>query len=186
MKNKTLVACRIFEDELNACLKDRKDVRIVWVDAALHADLDLLEKELRNVLAQTDPQKESVRLLFGSGCHPEMAGIAKELGTQTAPCKNCIEWLAGEETKELEQNHTMLMTPAWVRVWPKIMSLLGWSEVDVRMQLGRYDRILVLDPGLNPLTDEETLEFFDLVQVPVEPRPVDLEHFCSRLDALLN
>lgn len=70
MRNTTLVACRIFEEELNACLKDRKNVWIVWVDAALHADLDLLEKELRNMLAETDPQRESVRLLFGRGCHP--------------------------------------------------------------------------------------------------------------------
>ena len=34
--------------------------------------------------------------------------------------------------------------------------------------LGRYERILVLDAGIEPLTDEETLSFFDLVQVPVE------------------
>jgi len=185
MEKTTLVACRIFEDELNACLADRKDVRISWVEAALHADLDLLEKELRNVLAQTDPRQQRVRLLFGSGCHPDMAGIAKELGTQTSPCKNCIEWLAGDEAKSLEQNRTMLMTPSWIRVWPEIMSLMGWNEVDVRMQLGRYDRIMVLDPGLNLLTDDETLAFFDLVQVPVETRPVDLAHFCARLAQLL-
>ncbi len=88
--------------------------------------------------------------------------------------------------KELEQNHTMVMTPSWVRLWPESMKrLLGWTEVDFRINLGRYERILVLDPGLVPLTDEEILEFFDLVQVPVEVEPLSLDHFHRVLMQLL-
>ncbi len=37
-----------------------------------------------------------------------------------------------------------------------------------RINLGRYARILVIDPSLNSLSDEEVLAFFDLAQVPVE------------------
>ena len=45
------------------------------------------------------------------------------------------------------------------------------------MQFGRYDRVVVLDPGLSPLADEEFLGCFDLVQVPIEVEPCDLEYF---------
>ena len=78
------------------------------------------------------------------------------------------------------------MTPSWVRVWPEAMKkYLGWSEVDFRMNLGRYERILILDAGLAPLSDEETLEFFDLVQVPVEIESLNLDHFHDVLMELL-
>ena len=65
------------------------------------------------------------------------------------------------------------------------MEALGWNEVDVRINLGRYERILVLDAGIEPLTDEETLLFFDLVQVPVEIKKIDLSVFRDLLAKLL-
>ena len=80
----------------------------------------------------------------------------------------------------------MIMTPGWVRAWPAIMEALGWNEVDVRINLGRYERILVLDAGIEPLSDEETLSFFDLVQVPVEVARIDLSVFRGLLSDLLD
>jgi hypothetical protein len=53
------------------------------------------------------------------------------------------------------------------------------------MNLGRYERILVLDAGLATLSDEEILEFFDLVQVPVEVESLNLDHFHDILMNLL-
>jgi hypothetical protein len=54
------------------------------------------------------------------------------------------------------------------------------------MNLGRYERILVLDAGIDPLRDEEILEFFDLAQVPVDVEALDLEHFQTVLKDLLD
>ena len=89
---------------------------------------------------------------------------------------------ADDRASELENSNTMLMTPAWVRTWPDNMRrILGWNEVDFRMNLGRYDRILVLDSGIHPLSDEETLEFFELVQVPIELEAVNLGYFRTAL-----
>ena len=56
----------------------------------------------------------------------------------------------------------------------------------MRINLGRYERILVVDAGIEPLTDEETLSFFDLVQVPVETRKIDLAIFRELLSELLD
>jgi hypothetical protein len=66
------------------------------------------------------------------------------------------------------------------------MDALGWNEVDVRINLGRYERILIVDAGIEPLTDEETLSFFDLVQVPVEIGKIDLSIFRDLLSGLLD
>ncbi|QCQ22276.1 DUF1638 domain-containing protein [Desulfoglaeba alkanexedens] len=178
---KTLVACRIFEDELQACLGADHDVHIIWLDAALHADLDRLAAELRAAIDTAKASGGPVQLLFGGGCHPDLTALAGNLGIIASPYKNCIAWLVGDRIGELEKNRTMLMTPAWVRVWPAIMAAMGWNEIDARMQLGRYDRILVLDVGLNSLTDEEIIAFFDLVQVPVEIQLIELTEFCDRL-----
>lgn len=78
--------------------------------------------------------------------------------------KNCIESCLGERIKELEKNRTMIMTPGWVRSWPVMMKALGWKEVDLRINLGRYDRILIIDHIIHPLTEEEVLNFIICVR----------------------
>jgi len=180
-----LIACKMLEKELLAVLAPAEVERVIWVDAALHADLARLEEELKSALSKADGLDKEVRILFGGGCHPEIDRMLMERGVKPPPFKNCIEALLGEKAKELEKNHTMIMTPGWVRAWPGIMEALGWNEVDVRINLGRYGRILVIDPGLDPLTDEETLLFFDLVQVPVEIEKIDLSVFRNLLSRLL-
>ncbi len=187
--NRTLIACRIFEQELHAVLGPEsrdKDIQIVWVDSGLHCDLNRLEEELAKAFTAARTAGGDVRMLFGRGCHPEIDSLAGNCGVRTTPVKNCIEALLGEKAKKLEEDRTMVMTPTWVRTWPhSVRTFLGWNEVDIRMNLGRYDRILVADPGLNPLTDEEILDFFDLAQVPVEVMPLDLDLFRMTVERLL-
>ncbi|MGO9568017.1 MAG: DUF1638 domain-containing protein [Desulfomonilaceae bacterium] len=189
-KKRTLVACKIFEEEINYILqKEREslDVEMVWVDVGLHSDLALLEEKLTSAIDEAKGTAENdVRVLYGRGCLPGIDSLAQQKGVSIPSANNCMGAFVGDKVKELEQNHTMVMTPSWVRLWPESMKrLLGWTEVDFRINLGRYERILVLDPGLVPLTDEEILEFFDLVQVPVEVEPLDLDHFHRMLMQLL-
>ncbi|MCB2193556.1 MAG: DUF1638 domain-containing protein [Deltaproteobacteria bacterium] len=191
MKNKVLIACKIFEEEINKVLGREggsTQPQMVWVDAALHSDFDLLEKELLAAIerGRSDAQNE-VKVFFGRGCLPHMDDLLRERGLPICPSGNCLSAFLGEDkVKELEQGNTMLMTPSWVRVWPDNMRRIsGWDEVDFRTNLGRYDRILVIDPGINPLTEEEILEFFDLVQVPIEVTNIDLGHFQATLEQVL-
>lgn len=114
-----------------------------------------------------------------------MVKLAQEYGAHLAPVKNCIEAFLGMRQKELEKNGTMIMTPGWIRAWPGIMASLGWDEVDVRQNLGRYNRILLLEPGINPLTDEEIITFFDLIQVPIDIEALDLNNFQGLLASML-
>lgn len=172
-----LIACRIFEDEIKAVLHVETKIEILWLDAALHADLPRLKAELTKALSTTIGDDADVRILFGGSCHPEIGILANQYGAKILSAKNCIEIFLGDKSRYLEESRTMVMTPGWVRVWPQIMKSLGWDEVDVRINLGRYERILIIDPGINPMRDEEVLAFFDLTQVLVEIEPLDLSHF---------
>ena len=183
---KVIIACKVFADELQYVLQDAEGVEIIWIDAALHADLPRLEQELTGALATLGEIQEDVRVFLGVGCHPDLVELADKFGVPLTRVKNCLEAFLGNKVRELEQDRTMLMTPGWIRAWPGIMASLGWDEVDVRINLGRYNRILLLEPGLNPPSDEEILTFFDLVQVPIEVEPLELHHFRSTLTELLD
>lgn len=44
---------------------------------------------------------------------------------------------------------------------------------------------MLLEPGIDPLTEDEILAFFDMTQVPVEMEALDLSHFKTALDKIL-
>lgn len=183
---KTIIACKIFADELEAVLSsDNMEAQMLWIDVALHTDPPRLEKVLRESLSNLGKTDGRPVVLFGGKCLPEIDALLKRYGAVRLSSGNCIEAFVGREKQALEKDHTMIMTPGWVRAWPEIMRALGWEEADVRISLGRYDRILLLEPGIRPLQDEEILSFFDLVQVPVEIEPLDLDPFRVSLHHLL-
>jgi hypothetical protein len=184
-KSRVIIACKVFYDEMQQCLPPNADTEIVWIDAALHADLDRLEQALKSALSAAGAPETEVRMFLGVGCHPDMLKLVREYGATISPVKNCIEAFLGPKQQELEQDRTMIMTPGWIRAWPGIMAALGWDAVDVRINLGRYNRILLLEPGINPLTDEEILAFFDLTQIPIDLELLELQHFRQVLAELL-
>lgn len=188
MRNgKSLIACKIFEHELNKVLSPDTDATIYWIDAALHANPNRMKKELTDAITSAENDRmDGIFFLFGNGCHPDICEITESCGAQLPSVKNCIQAIIGpEKTKQLEANRTMVITPGWITAWPGIMAGLGWDEVDVRINLGRYDRILLLDPGIVPINDEEILAFYDLVQVPIEIEPVDLTYFRHLIGRIL-
>jgi hypothetical protein len=184
-KRKILIACKIFEDELQALLQPDRQPEIIWIDASLHADEARLEEELKKAMNRAEAEPGDIKILFGRACHIDMPRLARECGAESLSAANCIEALCGEKKDDLERERTMLMTPGWIRSWPGMMKALGWSEVDFRLNLGRYDRIRVLDAGISPLTEEEILEFFDLVQIPIEIDELSLESFEQTIRTLL-
>ncbi len=63
---------------------------------------------------------------------------------------------------------------------------MGWDEIDGRINFGMYDRIVVLDFGLEPIDDLAVLEFFDYTQTEIEIVPADLDHFRARVAEVLS
>lgn len=173
-----IIVCKIFENELKSVVSENEDLRFHWIDAALHADPEKMKTAISDTISTIVSSNSKIGFLFGNGCHPDMCAIAQKYGVELPAEKNCIHAFLGiSETNKLEENRTMIITTGWIEAWQDIMSGLGWDEVDVRMNLGRYDRILLLDPGLVPLNDEALIEFYDRVQVPIETMAISLDYF---------
>lgn len=186
-EKRIVIACDILRSEMEHVLRDnhKYQVEYIWLGAGLHNDLEVLENRLdaawEKILAELRGAPE-IRLMIGEGCLPHMKEWADKKQARLLPTKNCLTALLGDdELKELEQNQTMVITPSWIRRnWfaeEGIRSLLGWDDTDFRINFGRYDRILVLDSGLESLTDEEILEAFSVIEVPLETAPLSLDRF---------
>lgn len=186
-KPTTLVACEIFADELPALAAARDpDLEVVWLPAALHTDIDRLKVEIETLLADLRGRQRRPCLFYGSGCLPDATELFCRHGARGVAACNCIEAFLGQEERRLyEAEGCFLMTPGWVRCWPAITAALGWDAVDVRNNLGRYAKIVVLDAGLHPLSDAEIIDFFDLTGLFVETVPLSLDHFDTLIARLL-
>lgn len=188
----TLVGCGIFKEEVEACLAGlgQEGLDIYWQDVGLHDDIGKMEGVLTRETARARAAGAGrVGLLFGQRCLPTMAGFAQAHGVTALPVANCLAALGGGDDKlrELEKDRTLVGTTGWVRkMWlGRRGTALGWNEDDYRMNFGRYDRILVLESPLAPLTEEEIITCFDLVQVPIETQPVTLGYFRETLKKFL-
>jgi hypothetical protein len=161
---------------------------VTWLPVGLHDNVETLEAALDQALAEARAEGGPAGLLFGFGCLPEMRAFATARGAALLPTRNCLTALAGEEgLKELEKDRTLVASPGWVRkMWlGRAGTAGGWQADDYRQNFGRYDRVLVLDPGLSPLTDEEIITCYDLIQTPLEIRPLDLGRLRLALEELL-
>ena len=183
----TLIGCGIFQEETESLLAGA-DLALTWLPVGLHDNLETLEAGLDQALAEARTGGGPVGLLFGYGCLPEMRAFAAARRAALLPARNCLAALAGEDgLKELEKDRTLVASPGWVRkMWlGRAGAVGGWQADDYRQNFGRYDRVVVLDPGLNPITDEEIITCYDLIQVPLEVRPLDLGPFRLALEELL-
>lgn len=186
-ERRIIIACDIFRSEMEHVLRDsgKYQVDYIWLGAGLHNDLIILEQRLEDAWGQITPEiagSPEIRLMIGQGCLPHMRQWAAEKKARLLPTQNCLTAMLGEDRlKELEQNRTMVITPAWIRRnWfaeEGLRTLLGWDDTDFRINFGRYERILVLDSGLDTLSDEEILEAFSVVEVPLEVEPMSLTYF---------
>ncbi len=164
----SLIACGIFRHELESVLLAENGIAVHWLDAALHADAERMKAALDHAVAvQQDHSADRIPFLFGEGCHPDIGKVAEGCGSCIPPVKNCIQAIIGSHrSTQLEADRTMVITPGWITAWPNIMKGLGWDEIDVRINLGRYDRIVLIDTGVAPVSDETILAFMISCRCP--------------------
>lgn len=183
-----LIGCAVMKTEVEAVLSGTPDgdkllKQAGWLPPGLHVDPEVLKEKLAKAVSQGDGPP----LLVYGACCPDIDDLASKSGGRRIAGKNCIELLLGpERAAELSASNAFVMSPGWLSHWRSIfVDGLGWDETDARMNFGFYDRIVVLDFGLEPLDDMALLEFFDYTGVPVEIEPADLEAFKRRLSELL-
>ena len=191
MKNitKNLIYCPIFRDELRAVLDHPSGIIFHELGFDVHTHSAIMQKQLSEAVLESQQRGGGLCILVGKECECDVpiSEIAREYNGRLPEYINCIEiFLGREKTLELQKNRTVLMTPAWIQMIQNAIATDLWTVEDARMNLGWYDRILLLDTGVTPISDEEIMAFYDLVQVPIEFMDIDLDHFRSVVEKLIH
>lgn len=189
MKNSTfLVTCPVFQEELDASLPYDSKITVYTLNYRIHANAQLMKKELMSAIAGAREIDAEICILLGCECNcdisiKEIAGDAK---AKYPLEKNCIEIILGpKKAKELQANRTSIFTRGWMNLVKRYIEDGAWTVIDARINLGYYDRVLLLEYEMAPFTDEEILEFYDLIQVPIEREQISLHYFEGVLCRLL-
>ncbi len=185
----SLIACPIFQKELESVLsKLNLAPRINYMHYSIHNNPLKMEEELQSGVEKASKTGGNVRFLVGKHCKGkrDIQDVVNDCGGRIPQARNCIDMLIGSKlTNELQRNRTSLMTPAWIRMINQSIQDGEWSVTDARVNLGWYNKIIILDTGVDPLSDEQIMEFYDLTQVEIEILPVTLDHFQKLLQDLL-
>ncbi len=183
-----IIACPVFELELQAIMKQLSAPEIHLMDYSVHINPNTMEKELQDNINAIENSADKMSILVGSQCEARqpITTIASQHKACLPTAHNCIEMILGKQkTDELQQNRTIIMTPGWITMIQQSIRDGNWRVEDARINLGWYDQILMLDTGTMPLTDEIIMEFFELTQVPIDILKTDLDHFTQVVQSLL-
>jgi hypothetical protein len=180
-----VISCGVFQWELEKILpeieKELGDkISAEFLPPALDESEPKLEAALKDGVSGFN--NHSCALLYGSMCHTNMAGVAKEIGSVYPAPANCAAIILGtEKKKELDaQGNFYYLTSRGLREWRTVYKEgHGWDEADARVNFGYFEKIIVLDTGVIDITDEDLFDFFDYAQIPVEAEKISLEHFKS-------
>lgn len=184
-----LVICPVLIKELRAVLKEIHGKPTVHpLDYSIHINADIMEQELQQSISTIQSPESDIGILIGAGCQAlqPLSEIASHYKAQLPHEQNCIEMILGvERTKKLQENRTAIMTPGWITMMNQSIKDGNWQVEDARINMGWYDQILLLDTGTTPLTDEVIMDFFELIQVPIDVIKVELDHFKQVVSQLL-
>ncbi len=184
-----LIACPIFRKELEHALTELNlSPRIHYMHYTIHNSPIKMEEELQSGVKQAITTGTEARFLVGKHCKGtrDIGEIVDSCGGKIPQSRNCIDMLIGTEfANTLQENRTSLMTPAWISMINQSIKDGQWTVTDARLALGWYNKILLLDTGVDALSDEQIMEFYDLIQVEIEILPVTLDHFQGLLKDLL-
>lgn len=169
-----IICCCTIKKEVEYILKEigLKD-EVVFLNGHLH-DYGSLKRDLTEQLKKKKEKDNNPTIvIIGQACHPDMNSILDQHSAVCLNTANCFEALLGSEKERLDkESNTGYLTSGYVE-WVKH---IGWTEVDARIYMGFFDRVILLDTGLVEISDEKILDLFDFIQVPIEIIKVNLEH----------
>jgi len=183
-----LVVCGILHDEVTAVLRQEGLTSpVFYLAPAPCINYANMERQLTLLLSRAAKVARRTVVLIGL-CHPNLEEILARYNAERVPINDCFDALLGKERRRLEREaNTFFTTPTWLRHWRRALQQgMGWNADDARQNFGRNQRILLLDAGVTPVTDEEILAFFDYTEVPVEPLEIDLSNLARLLRSHLD
>ncbi|OIQ58528.1 hypothetical protein MOTE_18980 [Moorella thermoacetica] len=187
MADLKFICCSVLAGEIKKVLNDlHLKADLSCLTPGLHVDNRKLEQKL--VPALEDCCSKNPVLIYGSQCHPEMKTWQRKYNFRQPEEPDCIGILLGQERREQfsREARTFYLTPGWLQHWKEIFEEnLGWDKTEAHLNFGRYERILFLDSGISTVDEEKLLEFFDYTGVPIEIRPVGLNHITNLIQKLI-
>jgi hypothetical protein len=181
-EKRIIISCGIFKNELTKALQEdsRFAVEVIWLGSGYHVRTDWLAEKLAKIMeAGKLTDNNDLRILYGRNCLMDLSDDSR-VRLNILHTDNCLTAIVGRERlRELERDRTMVITNSWLRdiYLGSSSDFPMWDPDELRMNLGRYDRVLVLDTGLDTFTDEEILTAFDRMGVVLEFETVDLSYF---------
>ncbi|NJD56685.1 MAG: DUF1638 domain-containing protein [Nitrospirae bacterium] len=184
-KDTIFISCGIFQEELRHLAKEGLfSGKVMFLDAALHINFDKLKAHLEQALAEAQAAGAELKVIYGH-CHPDMDDILARSGAKKIAAGNCIEAFIGrEEIARLDaEAKTFFLTAGWVNNFENIFSA-GLEEFgfDFSSMFGQYKRIVVFDTGIVPIDEEKVEKFSKFTGLPVERKPITLNHLVALIE----
>ncbi len=179
------ISCGIFKEELEYLLREKGlDWNILYLEAALHVNFDRLKTALVEALDQNHKEGAELKVLYGH-CHPQIMEILERYDAKKIDAGNCLEAMVGaEEIMRLNQEGTaFFLSVGWVNNWEKMFAL-GRKDFnfDFKTMFDGYQRIIVFDTGIIPIDEEKVERFSKFTKLPVERKPITLDHFFNLIE----
>ncbi|MDA8077785.1 MAG: DUF1638 domain-containing protein [Nitrospiraceae bacterium] len=186
-KDVIFISCGILREELEYLVREKAlDMSLVFLDAALHVNFDLLKTRLVETLEEHYLPGRRLKVIYGH-CHPEIMEIVGRYGAQKIAAGNCLEALVGaEEISRLNAEATsFFLSVGWVNNWEAMFTLgretLGFDFKDMFVH---YKRIIVFDTGVIPIDEKKVEQFSGVTGLPVERKKIALDHLLDLLRRL--
>jgi len=186
-KSVLYISCGIFKEELEYLVREKSlDVKIIFLDAALHVNFDRLKERLVRALEEQPKESTALKVLYGH-CHPEIGEIVERYGAKKIDVLNCLEAIVGrEEIRKIDSEaKTFFLTAGWVNNWEGMFAL-GKKDFnfDFSSMFSQYKRVMVFDTGVIPIDEEKVEQFRKLTNLPVERRRISLDHLLKLVTCL--
>ena len=182
-----ILACSVFEPELEKVLKDIKDknlfdctIEVTYLQFGLHTDLDKLEKDVTDALDKLTIEYDKVIVLYGSKCHYRFFEFLKKYDNLvTIKPSNCLEAIIGDRVVEsYVEGKDIYLTSGWVEKFDQLNEFSNAVDnYDVINQFGMYENAIIGNTGVIEITDDMIFELYEKIQVPVEVENVDINIF---------
>lgn len=182
-----ILACSVFEPELEKVLEDIKnknlfdvDIEVTYLHFGLHTDLDKLEADVTGALDEMTVEYDKVIVLYGSKCHYRFFEFLKKYNNiVTIKPSNCLEAIIGDRVVEsYVEGKDIYLTSGWVEKFDQLNEFShAVDNYDVINQFGMYENAIIGNTGVIEITDDMIFELYEKIQVPVEVEDVDISIF---------
>jgi hypothetical protein len=180
-----IVSCSVLKDEIKKLVKEGGlDADLVFVSKYFHVDYALIEKNLRQVLANSVHRFSGpVILVYGDLClgpNNEMKNLAEEYGVVKVDALNCVDCLLGGKGKFLQADpdHDLLfLSPGMIGFFSNVKEKARQEGIDedaLKQLFNGLKGIVLLDTLGQRENSREELEKLQSGLAILETREIDL------------